>query len=350
MPRSAGITVSAVVVFFGSAFTILAGAGMLFAEVFLANSSRMANQPPFLRYALVFDAVLCFAFGGWGVASGVGLLQVKRLARISMIVYAAILLVFTLPMALLMAFVPLPNTTNGPNVPTLFTAFMRIGMVFFYGAFAALGGFWLYFFNRGAVKDQFRGKQLIETTALAQSEPLAGSPRAIPAATTHARPLSISIIAWFLLVGCVFAPFSLWFDSIMFPGVQLPICILGVFVSGRSAMVILVLWMVVQAIAAVGLLKLKNWGRLTTIVLQCVGMINIALMFGIPANRAKFQLFMESAVRSMNARMPQPVPFTFPIWLGFAASIPVFIAVLWFLVTTKKAFNPAAAEPAVLTS
>jgi hypothetical protein len=258
-----------------------------------------------------------------------------------MIVYAAILLVCTLPVALLMAFVPLPNTTNDPNFPALFMTFMRIGMVFFYGAFAALGGFWLYFFNMRAVKAQFRGELPIETTLTAPSEPSTGIPFASASASTRARPISISIIGWFLLVGSVFAPLSLWFDSIILPGVEFPICMFGVFVFGRSAMLILVLWMAVQAISAVGLLKLKNWGRLATILLQCLGMINIALMFGIPANRARFQLLMESAAASMSARLPHPVPFTFPMWIGFAASIPVFVAVLWFLATNKQAFMPA---------
>lgn len=342
MPRSARITVSAVVVFIGSGFTILAGAGMPLMAALLLNSLRMPNQPPFLRYALCFEAALCFAFGGWGVASGVGLLQLKRWARISMIVYAAILLFCTLPVALLMVFVPLP--TNDPNVPPIVMTFMRVGMVFFYGAFAALGGFWLYFFNMRAVKAQFRGEQPIETAVAAPSEALPETRLASASAGTRARPLSISIIAWFLLAGCVFGPLCLWFDSIIFPGVQLPICFLGLFVFGRTAMLILVLWMAVQAIAAVALLKLKNWGRLTTIVLQCLGMINIALMFGVPANRARFQLFMESAAASMNARMPQPVPFTFPVWIGLASAIPVFVAILWFLVTSKQAFMPAPPE------
>src|ERR1700736_4002486 len=119
MARSTGITVSAVVVIIGSAFTVLCGAMILVASVLVLISSRAADAPVNLRYVLAIEAVLAFGFGGWGLASGIGLIKTKEWARISTLVYAAILVFISLPAAAIMAFIPLPNTpgANDLNPP-----------------------------------------------------------------------------------------------------------------------------------------------------------------------------------------------------------------------------------------
>lgn len=83
MARSAGITVSAVVVFIGSAFTILFGAVMVAGSLFMPNSSRLPNVPGNFGYVLIAEAVFFFAFGVWGIAAGVGLVNTRQWARIS---------------------------------------------------------------------------------------------------------------------------------------------------------------------------------------------------------------------------------------------------------------------------
>jgi hypothetical protein len=343
MPRSAGVTASAVIVFIGSALTILTGGLMLLMTAYLRNPSVMATTPPFLHYFIFLDAAAALGFGGWGIATGIGLIKTMPWSRISMIVYAVMLIVFTLPGAAILAFVPLPTTASDANLPAGFSVIMRVGMVLFYGAFAALGGFWLYFFNKRSVKEQFRRGSAAEVPSapeFGQGIPVGAQP-----AMARARPLSITIIAWLLLAGCAFAPLCLWFDSVILPGARIPVYFLGFFVFGRTAILILLVWMAIQAVAAVGLLKLREWGRLTTIALQCLGLVNVALMLGVPAQRAKFQLLMDSMMASVEPSMAQPYALTFPMWIGFALSIPIFLLILWLLVTRKKAFMPPAAEP-----
>jgi hypothetical protein len=97
MSRSTGITVSAVVVIIGSTFTVLCGAMMVLASFLALNSNRAADAPVNLRYILGIEAVVTFAFGGWGLASGIGLLKTKEWAGISTLVYAAILVFISLP-------------------------------------------------------------------------------------------------------------------------------------------------------------------------------------------------------------------------------------------------------------
>lgn len=342
MPRSVGITVSAVVVFIGSASAVLLGTVMVMGSVFLSNSSRALKLPAHFGYFAVIEAAMIFGFGGWGIASGVGLINTKEWARISMLVFTTMLAFFSILSAVVIAVIPLPNI-NDPNLPSNFVTFMRVGLALFYAAFGALGCFWLYFFNRQSVKAQFQSEQPVAGLTIPElSSP--GTPFDIHGVGPRRRPLSIAIIGWFMLIGVAFTPLWLLFYRAFFPGVQMPLCFLGFFFFGRSAWLILFVWMAAQMVASVGLLKLKNWGRLATIGLQCLIVINSVLLMGIPANRARFQQLMETMSASMNLGMPQPVPVVFPAWIGLAASLPIVFVILWFLIARKSAFTSSAQE------
>src|SRR5215831_20883735 len=145
MHRSTGVPASAVLVIVGSALTLLCAAMMLFGSAFESKSNPAANAPVDLGTILTVEAVVVFGFGGWGLASGIGLLYLKQWARISLLIYAGLLVCVSLPAAALMAVISLPHD---PSLPVNFMPAIRVGMAFFYGMFAALGGFWLYFFNK----------------------------------------------------------------------------------------------------------------------------------------------------------------------------------------------------------
>src|SRR6266566_2027450 len=123
-----------------------------------------------------------------------------------------------------------------------------------------------------------------------------------------------------------------------------PALFLGLFFLGRSAYLVSLAWMAAQMVAAVAMLKLKMWGLFATIGLQCLAGVNAALLMGIPGHRARFQQMMETMTASMNARLPEPVPFVFPAWIGLAMAFPVILVILWFLVTRRRAFASAAQE------
>ncbi len=351
MRRSTGVTMSAVVVFIGSAFTILLALITMLGSAAL-RSHRFSDLPPNLvSVVMIVEGVFFLGFGGLGIATGVGLINVKKWARISMVVFAVLLVLFFFPPALLLAFVKFP-APDDPNLPANFTTVIRAVIAIFFAAFAALGGLWLYFFNKASIKAEFQPKQPVVPSASAHSPaqpaapaPAAVAPAFIPASPSSVRPLSITIIGWLLLVGSPLGLLSLLYSRAMFRDVPLAMFLLGFFISGPAAVMIFVLWMAAQVIASVGLLKLRNWGRLATIALQCLGILNVVLLVAIPANRVRFQTMMDAAMASIYRNLPQPVPFSFPAWSAMPASLPVFVVILWFLTTQKHAFTSPPKTP-----
>jgi hypothetical protein len=214
MARSGGVTFSAVVVLIGSSLTILFGALMALAILWTPNAGQAANLPIPIGYVVTAEAIVFFGFGGWGIASGVGLIKLRQWSRVSMMIYGAILLFFSVIPGIVLSFIPLPAATD-PSVPPSFMTTFRVIMVGFYALLAALAGFWLYFFNKKSVKAQF------------VAEPTDGPTVRLALRRPGARPLSITIIGWFFLVSAVLTPFGLLFAktnvlrpgaAVLFPG------------------------------------------------------------------------------------------------------------------------------------
>src|SRR5690348_16054041 len=231
MKRSTGVTLSAVLVFFGSAMALLAG---FFAVVAFRFAPPRSMPTPFLRGALIFDGVLDVAFVAWGIASGVGLIRLRQWARISMLVFSGIMIFFCLiPMAII-PFLPLPP--QSVTLPSNFGLFFRIGAVAFYGLFVALGAFWLYFFNKRSVKDQFKGISVQDGLAT-KSRP--------------ERPLAILILACLFIIGGCFTPFVLF--------MHVPAFFFSFAVPGRRGDLIFVVFAALSLATGVGLLRLRPW-------------------------------------------------------------------------------------------
>jgi len=315
MNRSTGVTVSAVVVFIGCAFTLLSAAFSMLAFVALRN---ITAQPEFVRYFMVGMAMLEVAFAIWGTLSGIGLLRLRDWARISMVVFSVLLLLFTLPGLLFIPLLPL-----GPpgNVPENFVLLVKLGMGIFYGLLAALGGWWVYFFNKRSVKDQFRGVSQ-------------GAPALVP---PRARPLSISIIGWILTISAFFVLPALL--------MRLPLFFFGTLFTGGPAQLIMLAWCGLQFSAGVGLLRLRPWGRMLAVGTLSLGMLNGLATMLLPGSQVKLQQGLALVMQRLGMPWPPEYgPMAFQMgsgafWYGIALGM-VFIGIqLWFVVRNKQAFH-----------
>ena len=329
MKRSTGVTVSAIFVFLGSGVTLMFGALM---ALTLLVAPRQPEQPPFVSYVLTFSLLINAAFALWGITSGVGLLYLKQWARISMIVFCCILLLFTVPGMILIPFLPLPQT---PGAPDNLAVVFKIGMSAFYGVFVVIGGAWLYFFKQKSVKEQF--------------SPLPGAvdPAAPQTTQRTKRPLSISIIGWILVVTSVLA--------LPTPLLHLPMFFLGVQVTGWGASLFMLTWCVVQGVAGIGLLQVRSWGRFLAIGVFSFALLNVAAIALVPGVASRYQQMNAETQARMQAQMGlpatgMPTPFSPAItrsfiWFG-AIFGSAFVGIqLWFVVTRKDAFTEVANIP-----
>lgn len=326
MKRPAGITLSAVVVFIGSGLTLLSGVLMILAFAVMPSDST----PAFTRSAGLIMSVFMLGLAAWGIATGVNLLHLREWARISMIVFSGLLLVMAVPGLLMMLVMPLPTlpvpaVPNGEAIPPLghFMTAVRIGLAVFYALLALLGGWWVYFFNSRAIREQFRGA--IEPTS-STWVPAALAPTEVPGSPK--RPVSITIIAYLALVGaCMFPILNI---------LHLPLTFLGFFFTGGKAALIVTGYMSVQLLMAYGLLKLEKWGRSLAIYYFNFAIFNSIISVILPGAQARY----EEATAAMQTSMGlPPTPFQFPIWFSLVFSLPMIAIQLWFVVTRKQAFE-----------
>jgi hypothetical protein len=156
MKRSISVTLSAIMVLIGSTLTI--GTGLLAATSLLLKRGRTSPHPEPAAVAL-FGKLMIVLPGICGIATGLGLLFLKRWARISILIFAALLAtmgLFTAPIILL---IPFPAT---PGLDESLLSGIRIGIAAFYIVLAAIGIWWLVLFSRQSVKQQFFGGHPIE--------------------------------------------------------------------------------------------------------------------------------------------------------------------------------------------
>ena len=322
MNRSVGVTVTAVVVLFGSGLTLLAGVMMLF-----ASSSDLPipeNQVHFLKYFMVFLALVLFAAAAWGIASGTGLMRLREWSRISMLVFSALLLFVCIPGLLMFLFMPFPppGTAPSPEMTKEMLAATRIFMVALYGILAALGGWWIYFFNKRSTKDQFLKVRIPGLEGMPGAEVI----------SPYARPLSITLIAWWLLIS--------GFIGVLGLSVNPPVFFLGYFFKGTYASVLMLALALVQSLIGFGLLKLRPWGRTLAIYYFQFLIFNSLTMVLIPGTQARFEQAMTEMLADMQGTLgTPPSPMHVPIWFGVIFAVPLLSLLLWIVVSRKDVFQ-----------
>lgn len=262
---SVGVAVFAVVVLLGSAVALAAGAGGIYmflgpisGQLFDASSLPPGADLRTMRAAGVFGASMVSLFGVLGVATGVGLIRLWRWARYSAIAFGVCVAGFSVLSAAFTMFVPLPSAPSGG--PEL-AGRIRIAMVVFYGVWAAVGGVFVWFFLRARTKAEFSG---------ASSD---DGPRV--------RPISITIIAWLMIVSGVMMLPTMF---LMHP----PAILLGLVLTGRAAQVFYLVYSIAYLVIGVGLLKRTSQALMPAIALHSFALVN-ALTMLLPGIWSRYQ-------------------------------------------------------------
>jgi hypothetical protein len=302
MKRSGGVTLAAVFSLLGSLATLLLGCLMLLAAVFARHSST----PTPGSGVMIFSSLMFFLPAAWGIATSIGLFRLKHWSRISILIFAGLLAFMGLSVPIAFFAMPMPPVPN--QDPHIWTS-VRVGMSALYLLLAAVGVWWLVFFNRASVKGQFLG--------------------GAPAAARSGRPISISIIAWLLLLGSLT---TLGCALLRFPAV-----FFNRLLTGWAAVLCYLAFAVVTLYLGFGLLRLNPRARVLAIYYTVFAMLNAMLFYTLPGAKERLSAMTSSLPQFLRPATPTPVPTLNPwflvVWIG------VFMAgQIYFLVTRKAAF------------
>jgi hypothetical protein len=295
MKRPVGTILTAILAICGS---LLLLAMMTFESFLMLHPPKGFAMPDQAKFGLAFGAVLFGGMGAWGIVTSIGLFRLKNWARISQIVFSALLALLSLVSAPVILILPAP-----PNAPADFANVLKV-IAAVYVAFGLLGIAWIVYFTRPKVKAAFSGADIERS----------------------GRPLSISIIGWWwMLSGFITLPLA-WF--------RLPIVLMGLPLKGWMAAAFMIVFGMIYVVVGYGLLKLNEPARLSAIGLSIFFMMNGVLMTVLPGSQERFMQQMRSSPfapsdLSMLPRLPVAI---------FLFTVPVLAVPLWFLITRKGAF------------
>src|SRR5438067_375924 len=223
----------------------------------LLLSPRRGPMPPETKLGMVLGLGIFGFLGAWGTATAIGLLRLRNWGRVSILIFATLLALTGVAAAPAILLIPAP-----PTAPPNFNA-IRAGMAVFYGVLGALGALWLYYFSRRTTCEAFAG---------------------VPTSESGGRPLSISIIGWWLLLSGVISVLM----SLLRMSVSVFLCI----VSGWTAAAWYFILGALHAYIGYGLLRLNAMARVLAISMLCFGVVNGLVFFCFPGSDARLAAFM----------------------------------------------------------
>jgi len=254
--------------------------------------------------------------------SGIGILRLRKWARISLLVFAGMMLFFGLIGLLVILFVFLLSSLPGPAGAK---AILLAGLVLIYGIPIALALWWMIALTRPAVVAQFEAKAgfLPPRPALRFSKP--------------GCPLPVSIVAWFLLstvLSVVIVPFLPF---------QLPVVFFGRLFVGPPAMALFLGQFLLIAAAGAGLLRLWRWSFPVTVGLQLLYIANGLVTFLSPNYAEHVRAIVnQMQIPAAPAGVPDFLPYTrYFAWIGLLVPTACVVALLY----SREAFYAAAAAP-----
>ncbi|MFZ3243922.1 MAG: hypothetical protein WA185_02515 [Candidatus Acidiferrales bacterium] len=258
MKRSGDVTAAAIVLFFGSGVLVLF---VLFGVLGVALTSSQLQLPPEARYGQFFGLVFYALSSAWGIATGVGILQLRPWARISMLIMSGVAIFLSVFGALGLAMVPMIMRQT-PDVPlAAMRVVIAVGVAMLLVPIA-IAIWWLILFTRKRVIAEFAARGAAgppadpQTAFTAPAPPLASSVASTSPRMqlSYRRPVSITVIAVFLLAGAAAFPMFLFY-----PASWRVTVFFGMILTGRAVLVVFATYSALGILLGTGLLLLKPW-------------------------------------------------------------------------------------------
>jgi hypothetical protein len=342
MKRSIGVTVIAILSLLGSVLTLLIGVlmGWVMFRAPVASPNQFPGSPAFLKAMMLVGVLVYVVPAIWGICTSIGLFRLKDWARISMIAFAVLLILMGGFGILMSLVIPLPTPPNLPSDKSIEVG-VRLSMGVFSAALLGLGIWWVAFFSRKKVRQQFVGLR----AGIADGAPPQGldsltlPPPMETMPSTPRRPLSITILAWLLLAGCAMIPLNVLLRA--------PAVLFTKVVTGYPASVYYIALAGLQLYIGIGLLRLRPAARVVCIWYLAYGFVNAAVFYLAPGGHARMLALIEKQ-QSVFPWIPpgqnqflQQVDLTPLLIVGACVGLAVLAVPLYFLITRRQAFETA---------
>jgi hypothetical protein len=218
----------------GSLFLLLCCSAAFFIFLLAKLPGPASEFPPAMRYMMLGMQGLMICLSLFGVATGIGLIYLRKWVRISILIWGGLSVFFGIvgmPFAFLL---PLSPGSNAPELPAAGMTAVRSILLLVYAVPFAIGVWWLILFNRKSIKAQFAG----------QGE---SSDQGLP--RKPACPLPIAVLAWFYVTSVL----NLLFLPLL--SFHVPLFVFGRVLPGSTGGAVLMLSSLAYAIARIGLFK-----------------------------------------------------------------------------------------------
>ncbi len=320
MKRPVGVVITAVLQFLGSLLVLIVAAATAFVPRLAPKTPAQPELPTALFLAL---SAIYLVFAVLGLATAIGIFQLKRWARYSTLIFAGFLAGIGLLMAAIFAILPFPAPPNETTaqLPPNFGFIFKTAMVLIQLAVAALGAWWLYYFTRAKTKLRFEGESNNDVMAIGR------------------RPLSIAILSVLSFMGLPWMLVGAWR--------AFPISFLGLLAEGTGARIVYLVFAAAALYIGVGLWRLVPASRLAAIGLYIFGWVNAALFYVLPGREERYHRMLTESVAMWHLpNIPQqPQQFMIGAWAGIVGTLIISAIAIYYLVTRRYAFQPQAALP-----
>jgi hypothetical protein len=330
MKRPIGLVLSAIVLSLIALLLLLIAALMAFSGIFAAHQPAFAASSHFMLYLMLAIGAFYAVLTVWAILTVIGILRLRQGGRYSILIIGGGLVAFNLfgvvitilSRTLLSGIAPQQPSVD-PHITFLVTAFM-VGTNLL---FAAVGIWWLIYFNLRSIRELFS-----DPDRLLQAPAFNGR-------FSH-TPTAVKIIGCFLL----FSALCGLFGAVL----PFPAFLLGFILSPTGSHIMYLCFAALMAWTGYGLLRLSEPARLITIAFLILGCCNIFLA-SLPWYQAQFRLYTAQLMSSIPTMPGQPQTFfNYSPTFIIASCIPFIVLygfVIWLLHRHRAAFKSAIPPP-----
>lgn len=300
MRRSAGVTASAVVTILGAVLLVLGAAACAATALIVPRLPQQpAAQPPPPAAMLLAIGAFFAVLGAGGIATGIGVLRLRRWARYSILIFSGVAGISAGLVLLIVPFLPIPSTPEAPDA----AFYGKLAIFIMYAPVLLLSGWWIWLFNREKIRAQFSGA----ATATGSAD----------------IALTVRVIAVLFAVGGL--------SSIVGVLLAYPTILLGFLVTGWAARLTYVFLGISQIAITYLLWRRRPIGQRLAIAYLIFGFANISLMLLAPGRLAAMLATMQ-----LPPEQAQTTIQFMPYMLGI--SIVVTCVLVWLLIRARPSF------------